>query len=99
MHEVVDNKLNKFEVTLNNIFSLLKDELSSLSDKIGKSVQELTKLDNQIKGSLNQEFEKYTDDRLSKSETSSTNDKSNLSIKFYSQIASTIVKEQQEKEK
>jgi len=95
MHEVVDNKLNKFEVTLNNIFSLLKDELSSLSDKIGKSVQKLTKLDNQIKSSLNQEFEKYTDDWLSKSETSSTNDKSNLAINLYSQITSTIVKKQQ----
>ena len=36
VHEVVDNKLDKFEVTLNTKFSVLKDELSSLSDKIGK---------------------------------------------------------------
>ena len=35
-NEVVDNKLDKFEVTLNSKFSVLKDELSSLSDKIGK---------------------------------------------------------------
>ena len=73
VHEVVDNKLDKFEVTLNNKFSVLKDEFSNLSDKIGKSVQQPTKLDNQIKGSLNQEFEKYNesmvatlDDQLSK---------------------------------
>ena len=107
VHEVVDNKLDKFEVTLNNKFSLLKDELGSLSDKIGKSVQELTKLDNQIKGSLNQEFKKYNesmvatlDDRLSKNESSGINDESNrLPTKSYSQIASTIVKEQREKEK
>ena len=106
VHEVVDNKLDKFGITLNNKFSLLKDELSSLSDKIGKSVQELTKLDNQIKGSMNQEFEKYSesmvatlDDRLSKSETSGTNDKSNLPTKSFSQTANTIVKEQREKEK
>ena len=106
VHEVVNNKLDKFGVTLSNKFSLLKDELSSLSDKIGKSVQELTKLDNQIKGSLNQEFEKSNesmvatlDDWLSKSETSGTNDKSNLPTKSYSQIASTTVKEQREKEK
>ena len=39
------------------------------------------------------------DDRLSKNETSGTNDKSNLPIKSCSQIASTIVKEQREKEK
>ena len=66
-------------------------------------MQELTKLDNQIKGSLNQELKKYNesmvatlDDRLSKNET---NDKTNLPIKSFSQIASSIVKEQGEKEK
>jgi len=93
VHEVVDNKLDKFEVTLNNKFSLLKDELTSLSDKIGNSVQELTKLDNQIKGSMNQGLEKYNesmvatlDDRLnhlSKSETPCTNDKTNLPMKSF----------------
>jgi len=101
VHEVVDNKLDKFEVTLNNKFSLLKDELTSLSDKIGNSVRKLTKLDNQIKGSMNQGLEKYNesmvatlDDRLnhlSKSETPGTNDKTNLPMKSFSQIATTII--------
>ena len=108
VYEVVDNKLNKFEVTLNNRFSLLKDELTSLSNKIGNSVQELIKLDNQIKGSMNQGLEKYNesmvatlDDRLnhlSKSETPDMNDKANLPMKSFNQIATTIT-EQREKEK
>ena len=54
-------QLEKFEVALSNRFSHLKDELNSLSAKIGSSVQDITKLDNQIKGSINKGLEKYNE--------------------------------------
>ena len=57
----VDSKLEKFKVSLSNKFSHLKDELNSLSAKIGNSVQEMIKLDNQIKGSMNKRLEKYNE--------------------------------------
>jgi len=108
VHEVVDSKLEKFEVALSNKFSDLKDELNSLSTKISSSIQEITKLDNQIKGSMNKGLEKYNetmvatlDDRLnslSKSDTAG-NDETNLPMKSVSQLATTIITEQREKER
>ena len=102
-------QLEKFEVALSNRFSHLKDELNSLSAKIGSSVQDITRLDNQIKGSINKGLEKYNEtvvvtlnDRLNslvKSDTPGMNDKANLPMKSVNQLATTIVTEQREKER
>jgi len=81
MHEVVDKKLEKFEVSLSNKFIHLKDELNSMAAKIGSSVEELNKLDSQIKGSMNQGLVKCGETMIATLDNRLNNQKLHLGYK------------------